>query len=65
MKIVHHGHLGRDLVPIKALGKNRRGLGPKDLVTTTTLLMVKMIKDLLGLRRLTFDDRPMAHLFES
>jgi hypothetical protein len=65
MKVVHHGHLRRDLVPIKAFGKNRRSLGPKDPLTTAALLMVKTIENLLGLRRLTLDHRPRANLFES
>jgi hypothetical protein len=64
MKIMHHNHLSRDLVPIESFGKNARRFRPENMVTKSTLPMGEMIENLLGLGRLTFNHGPILCFFD-
>jgi len=63
MEIMHHRRLSRDLVAVESFRKHTRGLGPENMVTMRTLLMVEMIENLFGLNRLTFNHSSVFYLF--
>jgi hypothetical protein len=51
------------LVPIKALGKNLRGVGLKYLLAMGAILFGEPVENPLCLQRLTFDHQPLLHSF--
>jgi hypothetical protein len=61
---MHHHHLSHDLVAIESFGKYAWDLTSKNMVAVRALPMEKMIENLLGLGRLTFNHGSILDLFE-